>query len=303
MSALQALEFVCDEYLQAGTRPAVLVRLLLQGCENLAMPAFIVGMLVRHLERVGTELDPFLAEPVIWHLEFARLTNEYSGLAARTDGIVAPERRNWTPGEVSMQLVLAASGERVDALRTIGRRLVARATELEGAHPDGDEPSEELARVRRGAGFLDIDSYTFTRTDKGIQIEPIVDPDVAARLAPTNADLARGNNVMGIMTRYPDRFDHLAKRTEVASDDLLADLAVVRDLVDNPPALEPFGPYAAPAAVAAAALEARFIDGQDLPDADLAWSARCSSPAATTRSGTPSATPPAAHATTPRLSP
>jgi len=274
MSALQALERVCDEYLQAGTPPAVLVRLLLEGCENLAMPALVVGMLVRHLEKVDTELDPFLAEPAIWHLEFARLPNEYSGLAARTDGIVAPERRNWTPGDVSMQLVLAASAERRDALRTVGRRLVALATELEGTDADSEELSEELARVRRWAGSLDIDSYSFTPTEEGIRIEQVVDSDVEARLAPTNTDLARGNNVIRIMNRYPYRFDHLAKRSEVTRRDLLADLAVARDLIDNPPILVPFGASAAPAAVAAAALEARFIDGLDVPDDDLAWSAR-----------------------------
>jgi hypothetical protein len=58
-SALQALELVCDEYLQAGAPLPPLVRLLLDGCESLAVPALVVGMLVRHLERVQNELDPF----------------------------------------------------------------------------------------------------------------------------------------------------------------------------------------------------------------------------------------------------
>ena len=63
MSALLALEFVCDEQLGSGADPTDLVPILLRECENLAMPALIVGILVRHLELAGDALDPFLAEP------------------------------------------------------------------------------------------------------------------------------------------------------------------------------------------------------------------------------------------------
>jgi hypothetical protein len=104
MSALQALEFVCDEYVGAGLPAVALVGPLLDGCENLAMPGLVVGMLTRHLEQAGTALDPFLAEPLVWRLEFIRTTNEYSGLAARTEGIAAPERRTWSFRDVATRL-------------------------------------------------------------------------------------------------------------------------------------------------------------------------------------------------------
>lgn len=273
MSALQALEFVCDEYLKAEAPLEALVRLLLDGCENLAMPGLVVGMLIRHLERVGYELDPFLAEPVIWRLEFVRTVNEHSGFAARTEGIVSPERRKWNLRDAATWLTLNAAGERIDALKGVGRRLVACARELEGPAADGEPLSENLAAVHGWAGSLDRDSYKATKTDQGILVEQVVDEEIVGRLAPSNADLARGNAAIRLMHRYPERYDHIVKRSTVSLDELLADIATARDLVDNPPAAAPGGPFDGPAAVAAAAIEARFRDGLEVPTDDLLWAA------------------------------
>jgi hypothetical protein len=101
MSALQALELVCDEFIEAGTPLDRLVSVLLEDCENLAMPALVVGILVRHLEKSGEALDPYLAEPAIWHLEFSRIVNEGSGLAANAASVESPERRKWNLREAS----------------------------------------------------------------------------------------------------------------------------------------------------------------------------------------------------------
>lgn len=241
ISALQALELVCDEYLKAGARLDVLVQLLLHGCENLAMPALIVGMLVRHLEGVGSELDPFLAEPVIWHYEFVRSVNEHTGMAARTEGVVATERRTWDLRNAATWLTFSAATQRRDALKAVGRRLVARAAELEwvAAH---DEPlSEEMAAVRGWASSLDPDRYKFTKTDQGVLVEPVLDEQISARLAPSNAALARDNEATRLMFRYPERYDHIVERTPVTLDELLVDLATARDLAENPPAAAPGG--------------------------------------------------------------
>jgi hypothetical protein len=273
MSALQALELVCDEYLKAGGRMDALVRLLLHGCENLAMPALVVGVLVRHLEGVASEIDPFLAEPVIWHLEFGRAVHEHSGLAARTERIVAPERRTWTLREAATWLTLSAAGGRIDALKAVGRRLVARAAELEGAAADAEPLSEELAAVHGWASSLDRDSYRFTRTHQGVLVEPVVDEAIIARLASSNADLARGSEAARLVLRYRDRYDHIVKPAPVSREELLADLATARDLADNPTATGPGGSHDAPAAVAAAALEARFRDELDVPEDDVVWAA------------------------------
>ena len=127
---LEALERVCDQLAAAGVPLANIVAVLLDGCENLAMPGLAVGLLVRHLEDADRLLDRYLAEPMIWHLEFARLTHESSGLAASSEGIVQAERRRWSLREAGMLLVLNADETRADELRAIGGQLVATARRL-----------------------------------------------------------------------------------------------------------------------------------------------------------------------------
>jgi hypothetical protein len=274
MSALQALELVCDEYIQAGTPVGRLVSLLLEGCENLAMPALAVGMLVRHLDKVGDELDPFLSEPMVWHLEFSRTVgHEGSGLAARTDGIFSPERRAWNLRDVALRLALSADQQRVEALREVGRRLVARAADLEGVDVDEDPPSEQMATVRGWANSLDRDKYNLTQTEEGLVIEHVPDEVVAARLQESNTTMARTQDATALLFRHPERFDHIADHPAMSLEDLTADLAKARDLVENPPAGAVGGTHAGPAAVAAAALEAHFLDGLEVSEQDLAWAA------------------------------
>ena len=73
MSALQALEHVCDQLIKADIPIKNLIPLLLDGCENLAMVGLVVGILVRHLEAADELLDPYFIESIIWHLEFGRV--------------------------------------------------------------------------------------------------------------------------------------------------------------------------------------------------------------------------------------
>ncbi len=88
MSALQALERVCDQLLEIGITVANIVATLLDGCESLAMVGLVVGLLVRHLEDADRLLDPYLAEPIVWHHEFSRVVHESTGPAAPSDGLV-----------------------------------------------------------------------------------------------------------------------------------------------------------------------------------------------------------------------
>ena len=127
LSALQALERVCDRMVASGVSLTKLVQMLLDGCENLAMLGLVVGLLVRHLEEADQLLDPYLAEPLIWDYEFSRVVNEGSGFAADSEGLVAPERRKWSLNEVAMFLVLRATDERAATLREVGATLVANA--------------------------------------------------------------------------------------------------------------------------------------------------------------------------------
>ena len=58
MSALQALERVCDQLIEIGIPLANIVAILLDGCENLAMVGLVVGLLVRHLEDAAPAARP-----------------------------------------------------------------------------------------------------------------------------------------------------------------------------------------------------------------------------------------------------
>ena len=123
MSALQALERICDQFIEAGAPIGKLVSMLLDGCENLAMVGFVVGLLVRHLEVAGSLLDTYLTEPLIWHFEFGRVVQEQSGLAANSEGLKAPERRQWSLRHVAMFLAVRAKGERIATYGLSEKRL------------------------------------------------------------------------------------------------------------------------------------------------------------------------------------
>ena len=164
MSALQALERVCDQLIKAAAPIPTLVSILLHGCENLAMVGLVVGLLVRHLENTGRLLDLYLAEPIIWRHEFTRTMDEMSGFAAGSEGLVKPERRKWSLREVAGCMVLRADEERAAQLCAVGEKLVANARrDIEspcdgditdpGAN-EGDTTEQQLAVVRAWANSL-----------------------------------------------------------------------------------------------------------------------------------------------------
>lgn len=265
MSALQALEVVVDELIERGQlTPNVLAQFLLTDCENLAMPAMAYGMLVRHLGPGMAAIDPFLAEPAVWHLEFSRVTSEHSGLAARGAPVIAADRRDWDPWRVAMVLSLSADDTRADALRKLGGRLEARALEL------GEDPTT----ARRWAAALDRNSYDATQTDEGIVVQQREDPEVAAALEVQRLDYVRFNESLRLQSRYVDRFDQIRRPSPLVLDELTADVPVARDLLVTVPAggdrLATEGPIAA----AAAALEGAYIDGLKVPLDDLVWAAQ-----------------------------
>jgi hypothetical protein len=141
----------------------------------------------------------------------------------------------------------------------------------EPVEADG-ELAEELAVVRGWAGALDRASYQFTQTDEGIVIQQKVNPEVEKALAGTNEDSRRSNHGYRLWNQHPERHGRHAKPAAVTLDELVDDLAVAKDLLENPPALSPGSQYDAPAAVATAALEVQFRDGLDVPQEELIWS-------------------------------
>ena len=282
ISALQALERACDQLIEAGAPVRVMVPMLLDGCENLAMVGLVVGILVRHLDEEGDLLDQYLAEPLIWELEFVRVVAETSGSAASSEGLVAPERRKWSLRDVARHMVLQADDERADELRALGDALVANARRLIESSQD-DEPSavedvgedefvQELAEVRGWASSLDRDRYRAYETPDGLYIQTTLPEEVVEALRSSAEDMQRAHEHFRLLNLY------LASSTDeredaVGPDELVADIASARELLENPPSLSANLRWDMPALVAAATLEAHFLRGLDLPPDALAFAA------------------------------
>ena len=265
MSALQALEVVIDELIEGGqTTPDVLARFLLTDCDNLAMPALVYGMLVRHIGSGTAAIDQFLAEPAVWHLEFSRVTNERSGLAATGAPVTAPDRRSWDPVRVAMVLALSADDARGEELRSVGARLETRALEL----------GEDATTARRWAAALDRNSYDVAQTDQGVVVQQREDPVIAEALEAQRAEYTRFNESLRLHSRYVDRFDQFRRPPSLVLDELTADVAVARDLLVNPPAGGDRLVSEGPLATAAAALEGAYLDGLDIELDDVLWAAQ-----------------------------
>ncbi|MBU5947672.1 ATP-binding protein [Streptomyces sp. PAM3C] len=284
-SALQALELVCDRYIEGGAPPAVLASILLESCENLAMVGLIVGMLIRHVDATDTALDDFLSEPELWHLEFSRATSEHVGLAAVTPGISHVERRKWNLRDAAMMLALyAADADRQERLRQIGQLLEARARQqfdqLRSAVGSAEEMTEfdeaaatGMAVVRGWASCLDRSRYSFERGPDGTVLAQAEPPDdVITQLRPDNEDIARANQALALSNRYGIQ-RHSTASGPVSAGELTRDLAVARDLQTNPPRNNASDPAQAPADVAAYALQAALLHGEELPPDDVAWAA------------------------------
>jgi len=276
MSALQALERVCDQLIQIDIPLENIVSVLLDGCESLAMVGFVVGLLVRHIEKSDGLLDPYLSEPMIWHLEFGRAVHESSGLAASSDGVVGGDRRSWSLREAAMMLVLRADEGRAEDLRQVAQLLVERAEqEIRSAFPgiDDAELERQLVSVRGWASGMDRDTYSAEATDDGQVIIQSTPPEsLLNALQSGSVDIQRGQEATRLFVEY-----HVNPKKGLAeprsAETLIADLKSAEQLLAEPPAVSAGGMWDAPVAVAAAALEAHLVDGVKLPDDSLRFAA------------------------------
>jgi hypothetical protein len=272
MSALQALEFVTEEYIRAGVPPQALTTIMLEGAHSLAMPALALGVLVRHLEVAGDAIDSYLVEPTVWRLEFSRAINDQtSGLAARIPELTNPERRGWSLREVSMMLTLHATGDRIAHLKSLGEQLLANARD-EVSDDSSDGAREHLAAVRNWAAALDRGAYEVTQQDDHVLIQQAVDPEVERVLGATNADLRRTNDAVGLTVRHAHVRDNGGRAPDVENEALVADLGLARELLDDPPQSVGFSADG-PVAAAASAVELHFTGRASVSDDDLIWSA------------------------------
>lgn len=283
MSALQALEHVCDHWIKAGIPIRNLIPLLLDGCENLAMVGLIVGILVRHLEAADDLLDPYLTEPLIWSHEFRRVVSEDNGLAADSEGIEAPERRKWSLREAAMFMALNAEDERVANLQALAGILVERARrKIEqgyGVDADDEEINREvlerqLATVRVWASCLDRGRLKVHEAPDGLHIQATPPEEVIQALRHDNVESERVAEVFRLINRYFYKSNEARTLLKAnGPDELVADIGTARMLLDNPPSLGAQGPWDVPALIAAAALEAHLLHGTDIPDDALSFAA------------------------------
>jgi len=272
MSALLALEFVTEEYIEAGAPPAALTGIMTADAHSLAMPALALAVLVRHLEDAGDALDPYLVEPAVWEFEFSRaIADQTSGLVARAPELAHPERRGWSLREVSMMLALTADGDRIRQLEDVGDRLEENARRELGEDPS-PSAREHLAAVRNWAAGLDRSSYETRQEEDCFVIQQVADPDVERVLAATNAELRRTNDAVGLVVRHAHVRDDGGRAPDIAPDVLRADLALARDLLDDPPQSYGFSSDG-PVAVAATAVELHLTSRATVPLDDLAWCA------------------------------
>ena len=282
LSALQALEIVCDQMIDSGAAIEWIVSTLLSNCENIAMVSVIYGLLVRRLESAGRLLDPLLVQPTIWHFEFSRCAREAPNRPVGSGDLVVCERRRWTPREAVMSLVLRAGGRRLAELRDLGDRLLDNATrEIRAARPAdrsaGDSEAdrlveEELAAAKAWASLFDRDTYRAELKQDTLFIRAELPAEVEAALQGTAVERERMEDESRLLLRYDERFGE-EDISSLTAADLSSDLETARRLLEQPSSLGVRSPLDAPAMVAAAALEAHLVRGIDISEQDLAFAA------------------------------
>ncbi|MFF4594169.1 hypothetical protein [Amycolatopsis sp. NPDC001319] len=223
MSALQAMERLADNWLSQGASPKKVVEVLLDGCQNMAIPGMLFGLLVRHVENVDTELDAFLAEPIVWELEFGRRTSEYSGLHSTTEGLANLERRQWTPREAAVWLMTHGDEARVAALKKIAAQLVKNGARL--------GISQEL--TKNWAASLDSDQYRITQDGDEHYIEVVPPPEIQAALETRAVHQEIVQTTLRLQNRYWGSAKHGSDYVPPSPREIAADLVVSRALLES----------------------------------------------------------------------
>lgn len=276
MSALLALERVCDEFLASGAPLENLVTILLTSCDNLATVALTVGLLVRHLEAANSLLDPFLTEPAVWEHEFARVDHEKVGPVASSEGVAAPDRRLWSLADVGMRLVISAEGARIDELREIGQKLISRARKRAELRHGGSAESQiedGLALVRAWASGLDQSTYSLHETEQGVYVQSAPPQEVVDIIQRNAADAQQFLAAAKLKVKYYIDPRHGNEHNPTA-EDLAADIDIARNLLDHPPNLRLGDEWDSPALVAAAAIEANLLKSIQLPSSAIEFAVR-----------------------------
>lgn len=274
MSALIAVERFIDQIHGFGIDLRTLSVRLLRDCHNLAMPGLVFGFLVRHLDEVTDELDPWLAEPTVWQLEFQR-TNREGQLHVQgpdPDDLHGRAHRSMSPREVAVELTLRAimGGDEVSItrLRSVGDKLVERASTLSGPDPSTPGFEERMMAVRNWSSFLRAESYEPVNLPDGHIGFQYTPPEVSSEFMEQQVELDRGMQIMRLLnyTTQPGR-----QPADVGN--LRGDLKLAMELYEQPPERgQEFARDAFPA-VAATAIIAFAESRAQLERKDLKWAA------------------------------
>ena len=133
-------------------------------------------------------------------------------IAASSEGIEAPERRNWSLRDAAMLAAFMASDERADVLRGLGGALVDKARIRIEQHDDsataegasrGDEDLElQLAPVRAWASCLDRNSLQIIDTPNGTYIQATPSEEVVQALLHGKEESDRTAEEIRLTVRY-----------------------------------------------------------------------------------------------------
>ncbi|WP_420099068.1 NACHT domain-containing protein [Corynebacterium sp.] len=222
MSALQAMERVLEPVFQVDDAVQPLVDKLLAGCENLAVPGLLCGLLVRNIEHAGTSLDPFLAEPEVWELEFSRCVSEHYSFKADSEWLAHPERRTWTPREACITLVTCGNEDRRAALQAVGGLL----------KENGDRLGRDSLVVQQWAAHLDIERFRLERNKDQTYLFVQPPEESVAASAPQVAQQEHVAATLSIQNKYTrgiDDHDYVPPPAAETADDLVA----VRHLLET----------------------------------------------------------------------
>lgn len=234
MSALFAVERFVDHVHTLGIDLRTLVARLLKECHNLAMPGLAFGFLVRHLDEVTDELDPWLSDPMVWELEFRRATSE-SGFHVQgldPEDIHGAANRRMLPTDVAIQLAIRAI--RTDdevakvRLRSVADALVEGASVRYGpATRHGYEQRMEL--VQSWAAVLRAENYhTETLADATTRLL-YTPPQASDEAVSQQTALDRAAQALGLL-----RYAYEPTRQPHDLTPLNADLCVAIELSDHP---------------------------------------------------------------------
>lgn len=266
MSALQAVEFITEDKINSGEPLSEIVGVLLTDAESLAMIGLVLGILIRHLDKAGRLIDPFLAEPLFWKLESRRVIQIRVGPRSMSElpELNNVDRRYWELRDVAMRVTVFGDDKRRTQLLKTSQELLTNAQNLA---TDSDYAADDDAlQVQIWADTLKISSYRFSNEDDDtVAIHQVIDPAVEADLRYRHSNFQRTEDIAGILNRHYIR----TRISGISNEKLSIDLAKVRELLadDSPPSQNIFD-YAT-IAVAASAIELYYKKEMHVLDEDL----------------------------------